>query len=62
MANIQTSTFDPIQLCKLRESLCAISERLARLPMDHHKAEIDMVTDMVADAIGDIDGMERGGR
>ena len=59
MANTPTSTFDSIALCKLRESLCAISERLARLPRDHHKAEIDMVTDMVAEAIEDIDAMEK---
>jgi|GEM_PF-3400071 hypothetical protein len=54
-----TSTFDPIQLYKLRESLCAISERLARLPRDHHKGEIDMITDMVEDAIEDIDALEK---
>ena len=54
-----TATFDPIQLCKLRESLCAIAERLARLPRDHHKADIDMVTDMVDEAIRDIDALEK---
>lgn len=59
MANTPTSTFDQISLCKLRESLCAISDRLARLPRDHHKAEIDMVTDMVADAIEGIDALEK---
>ena len=59
MANTPTSTFDSIALCKLRESLCAISERLARLPRDHHKAEIDMVTDMVDEAIRNIDALER---
>lgn len=59
MANTPTSTFDPIALCKLRESLCAIAERLARLPRDHHKAEIDMVTDMVDETIRDIDALEK---
>lgn len=54
-----TSTFDSIALCKLRESLCAIAERLARLPRDHHKGEIDMITDMVQGAIEDIDALEK---
>ena len=54
-----TSTFDQIALCKLRESLCAISDRLARLPRDHHKGEIDMITDMVADAIAEIDAVKK---
>ena len=54
-----TSTFDSIALCKLRESLLAISDRLARLPRDHCKAEIDMITDMVADAIAEIDAVEK---
>ena len=54
-----TSTFDSIALCKLRESLMAISERLARLPRDHHKGEIDMITDMVQGAIEDIDALEK---
>lgn len=59
MANTTTSTFDQISLCKLRESLCAISDRLARLPRDRCKVEIDMITDMVADAIAEIDAVEK---
>ena len=59
MANTPTSTFDSIALCKLRESLLAISDRLARLPRDHCKAEIDMITDMVQGAIEDIDALEK---